>query len=173
MSLESTIERLIKTIARKALLMQITEGVVTAVDKNANTCDVERDDLPALFKVRLNSILDAGSAVITVYPSVGSKVLCAIIENNPTDAYVIGTNGIDEIIINGGENGGLTKTPLLVQELKKTNELLNSILGVLNGTVITEPGNGYASALQAALKAALAGKELGNFDEIENEKIKH
>ena len=80
---------------------------------------------------------------------------------------------VESIVFDGGVNGGLTITPKLVQELNKNNTLLQAIITILSGSPIPEPGNGSPSALQTALKGAISGKELGDFSEIENSKIKH
>jgi hypothetical protein len=173
MSFETTLRKLIERIMSQSLPIFITEGEVSAVDKTSNTCTVKRADKPDLLKVRLNAILEAGNDVITVYPKNGSKVICAMVENDPTDAFILSTTNIDEIIINGGNNGGLTITPTLVENLNKTAQLLGALLNVINGAPIPEPGNGSASALQTALADALTGQSLGSFNEIENEKIKH
>lgn len=97
MSGESAFEKAVEKIVRKNIPLILTEGEVTSVDKQANTCDVDRGDLPELLDVRLNSILEAGDDVVTIYPQEGSKVLCILIENNVTDAYVLAANKIEEI----------------------------------------------------------------------------
>jgi hypothetical protein len=43
----------------------------------------------------------------------------------------------------------------------------------LQNTVINEPGSGSPSALQAALKIALTGQQLGDYSQIEDTKVKH
>ena len=80
---------------------------------------------------------------------------------------------VESIVIDGGENGGLTITPKLVDELGKTNSLLQAFITVISGATVPEPGNGSPSALQIALKGAITGKQLGDYSEIENTKIKH
>lgn len=78
-----------------------------------------------------------------------------------------------EITYNDGENGGLTITPALVSELNKNNIILQSLMAVINGAPVPEPGAGSPSALQTALKGAIAGKAVGDFSQVENAKIKH
>ncbi len=148
----------------------VVEGIVKTV--NEDSCDVEIEKDLTLFKARLNTILKQDSG-IQIKPKQGSKVLCGIIENNPNDAFVIRASEVDTVTINKGDNGGLTITPKLVEELNKNNQVLQGIMQILNGAPITEPGNGSPSALQIALKEAISGKKLGDFSQIENEKIKH
>lgn len=79
----------------------------------------------------------------------------------------------DGIIMNGGNNGGLIKIETIKTELGKNNQILQALLTVLSGTPITEPGNGSPSALQVALKAALTGKTIGSFSNMEDTKVTH
>jgi hypothetical protein len=90
-------QRAVEIIVRKNIPLLLTEGVVSAVDKDTNTCNVDRGDLPELLNVRLDAILKAGDNKITIYPERGSKVLCILVENNPTDAYILAANDIEEI----------------------------------------------------------------------------
>jgi phage baseplate assembly protein V len=48
-------------------------------------------------------------------------------------------------------------------EINAKNEVVDAIMGVLNGAPVTEPGNGSPSALQAALSSAIAGKNQGKW----------
>lgn len=79
----------------------------------------------------------------------------------------------DVFSFNGGSLGGLTKTQELKTQLDKTTQLLQQLITVLSGAPIPEPGNGAPSALQTSLAAAIAGLSLGDFSNIENEKITH
>jgi hypothetical protein len=75
--------------------------------------------------------------------------------------------------LNDGSLGGLTKTKVLQTQLNKNNALLSHIIAIINGTPVTEPGSGAPSALQIALKAAIATDSVGDFSNIENTKITH
>lgn len=88
---------------------------------------------------------------------------------NSAYKILLDSNGIT---MNDGGYGGLTKTPTLREELNKTHELLQALITVINGAAIPEPGGG-SSALQAALKGAITGMQLGVYDDIENGKITH
>jgi hypothetical protein len=77
------------------------------------------------------------------------------------------------IQFNDGSYGGLTITPELRTQLNKTNALLEAVIGVINGAPIPEPGSGSPSALQTALKGAIASQELGDYSEIENTIVTH
>lgn len=171
MSLETQLVTMIEKLVRKNVPVVITEGIVTSVDKEKNTCDVNRGDLPELFEVRMNAVLSA-TGVLTIYPKPQSKVLCAIIENNPTDAYVLTCTDVDEIIFNEGENGGLVKVDALASELTSIKDDLNALKTAFQGWVVVASDGG------AALKAAAAtwsGQQLAEVDSdaLQNVKFKH
>lgn len=172
MSLESVMREAIEKAARTIIPVMVTEGTVTKVDKEAKTCDVERDDLPELFKVRLNAITTPGDDVVTIYPKAGSKVLVLLIENNKTDGYLLTATDIDEIIINGGQNGGIAISQKVIDELKAVKDDLNDLK---NAIKLWVPSNGDGGA---SLKAALTnwfGVTLPEPDPevIINQKVKH
>ena len=146
---------------------------VLEVDKESLTCVVSPVNGAELFDVRLKASVNTVTDGLVQFPVEGTSVLVCLIGNDPESGFVAAVDEVDEIVIYGGENGGLTITPKLVEELNKTNELLTAILNVVNGAPVLEPGNGAASVLQAQLKAAITGKGLGDYSAIENEKVKH
>lgn len=79
----------------------------------------------------------------------------------------------DKIKINGEDFGGLIKIKELKRELEKNNAILKTILNVCSGAPIPEAGNGANSSFQSALNIALQGKTVGDFSDIENDKILH
>jgi len=115
---------------------------------------------------------DTSKKGIVITPVTGSSVIISRIGASD-ELFVEMFSEVESIVFDGGVNGGLTITPKLVQELNKNNTLLQAIITILSGSPIPEPGNGSPSALQTALKGAISGKELGDFSEIENSKIKH
>lgn len=172
MSLESVITTAIEKILEKRLEMQLSEGKVTAVDKPNRTCHVERDGLPELFDVRLNAIVSPTGNMITIYPKVGSHVLCAVIENNPTDTVVLQATDIDEIIINDGENGGVPLVEPIATQLQAIKDDLNSLKTVFKNWIVVAQDGG--AALKTA-STAWANQSLPDVEaaELQNEKFKH
>jgi hypothetical protein len=172
MSGENVFENAVEAIIERNKVMLITEGTVTAVDKEGLTCDVEREDLPELFAVRLNVDLEPGENIITVFPKKGSKVLCVVVENDETDCFVLTTNDIEEIIINGGENGGLTITPTLVEQLAVMSARIDTLENAIkDGVPLAQDGGiAYQQTMVAILEA---NQDVEDFSKIENEKIKH
>jgi hypothetical protein len=188
MSLEQQIEKAIRAASKKAIPVMVTEGIVDDVNKNARTCNVNREDLSDLTEVRLNAILEAGENVLTIFPRKGSKVLCIIIENDPTDAYVLAANEIEEISgqigemtfkwnadgfeFNGGSLGGMVDAGELKTQLEKLTARVDGIIDAINNGIPVAQDGG--AALQTSIKASLAlivDKE--NFESLENENIKH
>lgn len=146
---------------------------VLEVDKAALTCVVSPINGAEMFDVRLKASINTVKDGIVEFPVEGTTVLVCLIGNDPEMGFVAAVDEVETVLMFGGKNGGLTITPKLVEELNKTNQLINALLGVINGAPVLEPGNGVASALQASLKGAITGKELGDYSKIENEKVKH
>lgn len=167
-------------LIKQEIPRNVTVGIVKAVNEDKLTCEVyEIESELIIYDVRLNSGLSDKKVVLI--PKIDSYVLMGLIGNNNQSRYIVSVSELDKviidaetsIIINGGQNGGLCKTPTLKTELDKNNAILTAILNVLNGSPVTEPGNGSPSALQASLKAAVTGKQMGDFSNIENTNVKH
>jgi hypothetical protein len=169
---------------------QTVEAKVTSVDKEHRTCELEpTDGSPALYEARLTSVVDDQVNYLVTYPKEGSIVLATVINNDPKDVHVLAIGEVESIemkigsmslfqnaeghVFNGGGNGGMVITPTLRDELNKTNELVEALVQVINGAPVPEPGNSAPSALQTSLKAAIIGKQLGDYSQIENNKVKH
>ncbi len=122
-----------------------------------------------------------GFGYIDIKPKKDTVCLIGILEGKEALTFLINAESVelvevvaeDTITVNGGKNGGLTITPKLVEELNKTNAALQAIITVLTGLPVPEAGNNSPSALQEALSLALAGKQTGDFSQIENKKIMH
>tara|TARA_Y100000588_G_scaffold217747_1_gene231657 strand:+ start:122 stop:637 length:516 start_codon:yes stop_codon:yes gene_type:complete len=146
---------------------------VLEVDKDTLTCVVSPVNGAEMFDVRLKASINTVTDGIVEFPVEGTTVLVCLIGNDPEMGFIAAVDKVETVLMFGGENGGLTITPKLVKELNKTNELLTALLDVIKGAPVMEPGNGSPSALQTQLNAAVADKELGDYSEIENEKVKH
>lgn len=152
---------------------QVVPGTVKSVDKNKLTISVNvtGEDIE-LFDVRLSPAGSAASSIVMI-PAINSVVLVGIIKNNPSANYLVHAQTVDEIILRGGSEGGLIKINELRDQMKKDTDILEALLDVIKGSVITEPGNGSPSALQASLKAKIGSKKPGDYSKIENERITH
>jgi len=147
---------------------QIRWVTCKSVDWDAKTMEAEgMSDELAYYDVAL------GFGSCNTKPVVETDCIIGILEGQESVAWLIYASETELVEFNGGENGGLTNTPELKTQLDKTNAVLQAIITVLSGTPIPEPGSGSPSALQTALKAAITGKQLGDFGQIEDSKITH
>lgn len=122
--------------------------------------------------VRKKAAITGTTSGMLITPALNSTVIVSRIGESD-ELFLEMVSEIESIVMDGGANGGLAITPKLVEELNKNNALLESIITIISGAAIPEPGSGSPSALQTALKTAIAGKQLGDFSEIENNKFKH
>lgn len=79
-------------------------GTVESLSMSDDTCKVSREGSTTLFKVRLNAVIDTIDNKIVVYPAVGSKVLCIIIENDKKEAAIVKYGEIDSVSIKIGDS---------------------------------------------------------------------
>ncbi|MCS7076505.1 MAG: hypothetical protein NZ455_07345 [Bacteroidia bacterium] len=143
-------------------------------------------DVPVI--ARLKAVLEVeNSEGFILIPAQNSQVIItevdlnqyAVIGYSAVDKIVLKTENIqiqmdkNGIVFNEGSFGGLIKIQELRNKLDKINQILQAIMSVFQGVPIAEPGNGSPSALQATLAAALAGKLLPTYANIENDKVKH
>lgn len=188
MSLEKVIAEAMEVAARRIIPVLITEGMVTSVDRGKATCSVDREGLPELLNVRLGAITEPGKDVITIYPSVGSVVLCALVGNQPTDSVVLFANNIEElageikgiklswskngIVINDGNNGGLAITPELKNQLDKNTRRVDKIIDILRAQVTScslHPNPAWSSLITPVLDAL----QKEDYSAIEDKKVTH
>lgn len=115
-----------------------------------------------------------GVSTATVKPVKGTDCLVAIVENDDATAFLLFADEAELIEWNGGENGGLTITPKLVDELGKLTARVDGIIDAINSpTVMATPQDG-GTAMLGLLRTELSkivDKE--DFTNIENEKITH
>ena len=130
---------------------------VSAVDTTARTCDID-DDGVEMYGIRLQCITD-GNTGITVWPKVGSQVLCLRIEEGDTYA-IVQTAEVDKLeikiegksltadkdgfVFNNGTVGSV-KADKMVEWMAKVYADLQTLITLL----LTSPvaGNGAALAI--------------------------
>jgi hypothetical protein len=92
----------INAIIKNEVPIMVTSGTVTNVREHE--LDVEREGLPELLGVRFHSVIDEEQASrFKIIPKVGSEVLCAIIENDSTEAYLLACSEIEKVQITMAE----------------------------------------------------------------------
>jgi hypothetical protein len=174
----SYIEEFIKKSAGRLIKVINFEAEVVSVDKTKDTIVVkpaEGDDIP---DVKLKSILSNNTKKIVLYPAEGSFVTVSLLRNSEVDFYVTGYSEVEEavincdnIVINGGANGGLVNWSSVKEQLDKTNEVVQALVNSLTGW--TPVANDGGAALQIYANGQLAGKSVGNYADKEDTKVKH
>ncbi|SFB80062.1 hypothetical protein SAMN05421780_101538 [Flexibacter flexilis DSM 6793] len=170
-------EAILAAIKRNAPPTAWISGTVVSVNESANTCEVYVEEEDLTYPDVLLSLQESGMLLI---PAKDSDVIIAPVDGQDAVMQIVAISKVvkialnaDSMTFNGDGFGGFVRADELKKQLQKNNELLAAILSVINGGAIPETGNGTASALQAALKAAITGKQVGDFSQIENTKIKH
>ena len=163
---------------------ELTVSVLLTIDNNIASGDDE--DIPT-EGILLNAVSLNNNGVI-LYPADNSDVIVVAVDGGGVYSIIKCSNLIKAVItignskvqiedgdiqFNDGSLGGLTKTKELQTQLAKNNSLLSHLIEIINGAPINEPGSGAPSALQAALKVAIAADEIGDFDNIEDTKVTH
>lgn len=116
-------------------------GRVVKVDASGLTCDIDNDGV-VIYGVRLQCVTD-GATGFVVYPAVGAQALCLRIED--TDTYVVvNTSEVDQIIINGGQNGGLLNISSLENYLDQLNTAIAAALTAVGASTAASGPTGAA-----------------------------
>ena len=196
----SEIRELIEHIAKGVIPVQVIAGTVESVDKGKGTCKVKPFDGPVLHKVRLRArIKDNDPGGVTMYPEVGSDVLVGVIMNKEETTYValmteiesvridvqgkfkatVDANGkvdmeFEELIMRGGQLGGLIKIQEAVNKYNQLENKVNSLVSKFNShTHLYNPGPSAPapSAPPATPETPIA--PITQVTDLENDKIKH
>lgn len=140
---------------------------VLSVDEENALCTVEIID-GAEVEAKLQQTIASGFLVI---PAVGSIVVLDWSDN--TTPYVSMFSGVQSIIFQDGENGGLIKIEELVSKLNTLESDLNEIKQVFSTTWTPVPSDGGAALKVAA--ATWSGSQITETEreDLENENFKH
>jgi len=177
--LEQLIEQAILKHSKRLVIKQVVSGVAKNVGET--TCDVERENSPVLYDVRLNAIDDDLESFLTVYPAEGSAVLVAIIENIKTEAVVIRCSEVQKVkfktgsismmadangfVFNDGSNG-LVKIAEMVSWMQKVHADLQTLKTLLSVSPVTGSGAPLAIVFNPVTTNAVKA-------DFEDTKIKH
>jgi hypothetical protein len=152
-------------------------GQVKNVDEANATCDLfDEDSNTELFDVRFRPVLN-GTKSITIIPKEDTWALAVRLEDSQ-DWMIVAVGEMDkflidceEVIINDGTNGGLVNWPDAKAQIDKTNEVVQALVNALTGwTPVASDGG---AALKTYATAQLAGKTIGDFNDLEDTKVKH
>lgn len=172
------LEELIKSVLKRYSKTKNFEGEVLSVDEVKETCVVKPVDGPELLGVRLKSIIGNTATKLVIVPKVGSYVTVSVLNNIDTETYVTQFSEVekiitncDQVIYNGGNKGGLVNWPDAKVQLDKTNEVLQVIVDSLKNWVPVASDGG--AALKTYFNTQLGVKTKGNFDNLEDQRVKH
>jgi len=185
--MEEKFQRLIELLLKRSLPAMVCIGTVTEEAEDKQSCTVERENAPTLYKVRLNAIIGELENNVTVVPALKSKVLCSLIDNDVNEAFVLSCEKPEEInvklsettlvinqegvVINGGDLGGMIKIEELTKNLDKLTKRVDTIYNGFKGLTPDPPLAGSA-AVTAALKA-IVSPPTEDFSKLEDSKVKH
>jgi len=151
--------------ANKATLQWVTcksvnwgEGTMIAVDDEG---------------LAFNDIM-LGHGSMMVKPAIESDCLIGIVHGHEEMTFLISAESIDEVIYNGGDNGGLINIATLQENISSIKQFVEAINSALP-TALNAIGSGAAasgSAGASAYSQSMAGKEI-QIKNMEDPKIKH
>ena len=142
---------------------------VISVDKDLNTCDVEPLDGDAgLLDVKLTATEENQTGLI-VYPEIDSSVIVTFLDKDT--AFVSMCTEVEEVVFNGGTNGGLINIDTLILGLNKNNAILTAL--IQGFSTFVPVANDGGAALKTLMVSALSSLQTGDFSAMEDEKFKH
>lgn len=153
----SELSNAIKKLAASGLIACMN-GEIISVDKTEMTCEVSFGDEDSVVASLVCG--DKKKGIVQV-PKVGSNVV--VMFYSPTVAFVVMVDEVEEILINGGENGGLVN----VEELKSWMSNVESDLSTLKTLLSTSAVAGNGAALGIVFNPVTKNTE------IEDKTIKH
>lgn len=146
-------------------------GTSIDINEKERTCTVT-DDGVSYYDVRLQCITGGDKGVVVI-PADGSQVLMIAVEGSDEYAVVMCEKAdkvlIDadtEIVINGGNNGGLVK----IQEL---TDKINALVDAFNKHTHQVKTTGSATTQTGTAAAVVTKAAKLNKSDYEDEKVKH
>lgn len=146
----------------------VVSGEVESVDKTNMLCSVVLGD--SEDKIEASLVVGDGNRGIIQIPEVGSLVVVIMMSN--TVGFVVLIEKTQEIIINGGENGGLINIEDLVDNLNKMSKRIDGIINAIEkGTIAAQDGGAALKTSIVTSLKMLTDKE--DFSDIEDKIVKH
>lgn len=139
-------------------LMACMNGEIISVDKTEMTCEVGFEDDDSVVASLVCG--DKKKGIIQI-PKIGSNVI--VMFYSPTIAFVVIVDEVEEILINGGENGGLVNVEDLKSWMSNVESDLNTLKTLLSTSVVAGNGLALGIVFNPATKST----------EIEDKTIKH
>jgi hypothetical protein len=176
------LEEYIKRLFHKLFQSANFSARVVEVDKDTATCTVQPAFGPEKYDVRLTATQLSYSSRFVIYPKLDSTVICSVLHNEPTEAYVsqfseieeveVAYNGYelligkDGIAMNSGIFGGLVKVQALTEKINRLEQRLNTH----QHTYVSASGAPAVTTPDPASNTPLVPT---NRHELENEDVLH
>ena len=146
------------------------EAEVLEIDKVANTCKVKKLSTGLeLEGIRLISDTDSKEGNTVFYPVVGSTVVVAF-DTVSVGGFISKISATSEIMLNGGENGGLILIEALVDKLNILEQKLNDFIIEYKAHNHAHP---IAPTVGLAMPSTLSSLPKTAKSELENKNVKH
>lgn len=125
---------------------------VTAVNQEEQTMDATGiTDGLEFFDVQL------GVGSVVIYPAIGAACLVAIVEGQPSDAFLLSASEVERIevtasasiVMNGGYNGGLINIDALTEKINTLVDTFNKHTHQVSTTGSATSQTGTAAAITA------------------------
>lgn len=142
-------------------------GEVVNIDKAEMTCEVSFGAEDSIIASLVCG--DKKNGIVQI-PKVESRVV--VMFRSLSVGFVVMVDEVEEILINGGENGGLVISGSLIERLNSIEKDINSLKQVVT-TWVPVPNDGGAAFKTAA--ATWSGQSLQEtqIEDLENDIIKH
>ena len=191
MDFRAEIRDALRGMVREMMIDGALQATVKSVDKEAGTIVATglKEDID-YFDVRLKAVVaDGNGRGIVAYPVVGSQVSIVVLDGIDTMHFVAQMSDIEsfrvavdnkvsleltaagKVLLNGDAFGGIVKMEELKKQLDKTNAVVGAMTAALDKWVPVKGDGGLV--LKTAMTAALAGKTLGSFANLENPNVRH
>lgn len=166
---EEELLRKLRELSRQVITIE--PAIVKSVNESELSCVVELLNETEIPDVRLKSAIDGITDGLVQIPSVESIVLVATIGDSIGNRFVLAFGEVEKVLFFGGSNGGLINIQTLIENLNKTNDVVNAIKdSLLNWAPVPNDGG---AALKALAATNIGIKMTGDFSSIEDEKVKH
>lgn len=170
---EEEVRRSFVALLRSKLTHTCTWYKCTAVDVEGKTCTIlyDEDDNLEIDEIMLG--FDKSGNI--VYPKTDKDVLVIFFDGSKTNGAVIMCEETDHIDIMGDEFGGLPIAQKLMDNYNKLKDFVEALADNVSSGLnsVGESSSASGSAASSAFDALMLTVTPIQFEEIENEKVKH
>ncbi len=144
-------------------------GTAKDVDKEKRTCTLVPSGDFAERPVRLQPLMDSKRGLVVI-PVEGSQI--AVTFTNKNTAILVASEDIEEVIYQGGENGGLINIEPLTSKINTLESDLNNLKTAI-ASWVPVPNDGGASLKALITSYAASSITLTTRNDIEDTKFQH